>query len=346
MAWFTTQVRTICEQAWLDSHPGSNRHQMPSNPNDVITSVWDKVIPQDWTIWDGGSKKELSISILKHYYIREIGLETVGLFKFYLGMRMAEIMPYYVQLFNSQLDYDDIFNTQDKTVGRGLNRKEGESIGRTKTAKMKSDDTSQTSGTSHDEGNTDTSNQSVSKQTTTTDETFDGEEVQENTENISAESSSNASHSTDGLKKYADTPQNGLQDVIDNTYLTNVTIDNASENNTSKDTSLGETTTNGTDTKHQTRNVVTDSNGNVQDTGNKSTTNDGTTSTSGQSSHTSESGENEDTTRDKETGEKENITYRGFEGNRVQFTMEYREAIINITKMIIHDLADLFIGIL
>lgn len=44
-----------------------------------------------------------------HYWMREIGAETAGLFKLYLNRTMAEIMPYYNQLYKSaQLDFDPL----------------------------------------------------------------------------------------------------------------------------------------------------------------------------------------------------------------------------------------------
>lgn len=44
-----------------------------------------------------------------HYWMREIGAETAGLFKLYLNRTMDEIMPYYNQLYKSaQLDFDPL----------------------------------------------------------------------------------------------------------------------------------------------------------------------------------------------------------------------------------------------
>lgn len=44
----------------------------------------------------------LNNKILNHYYMREIGFETAGLFKFYLNNKLNEIMPYYNILYKKQ----------------------------------------------------------------------------------------------------------------------------------------------------------------------------------------------------------------------------------------------------
>ena len=44
--------------------------------------------------------KHLQMKILRHYYFREIGVETVGKWKFYLESRMNEIMPYYDEMYS------------------------------------------------------------------------------------------------------------------------------------------------------------------------------------------------------------------------------------------------------
>lgn len=48
-------------------------------------------------------RASLNAKIFSHYYFHEIGFETVSRFKHYLNATMNEIMPYYNQLFQSQL---------------------------------------------------------------------------------------------------------------------------------------------------------------------------------------------------------------------------------------------------
>ena len=47
-------------------------------------------------IW---SKDRLASKIVDHYYMREIGYETIGLFKHYAKVYMQEIMERYLPLF-------------------------------------------------------------------------------------------------------------------------------------------------------------------------------------------------------------------------------------------------------
>lgn len=56
-----------------------------------------------YPIYDENYRTTLNNYILNHFWFREIGLETPELFNFYLGNTLNEIMPYYNQLFKSQL---------------------------------------------------------------------------------------------------------------------------------------------------------------------------------------------------------------------------------------------------
>lgn len=64
---------------------------------------------KDYPIFDESYRETLNNKIIMHYWIREIGAETAGLFKLYLNRTMDEIMPYYNQLYKSaQLDFDPL----------------------------------------------------------------------------------------------------------------------------------------------------------------------------------------------------------------------------------------------
>lgn len=57
----------------------------------------------DYPIFDESYRAHLNDKIIEHYYFREIGLETAGLFKRLLNRKMNEIMPYYNQLYKSEM---------------------------------------------------------------------------------------------------------------------------------------------------------------------------------------------------------------------------------------------------
>lgn len=48
-------------------------------------------------------RQALNEKIIRHYYTREIGMETIGLFTWAVRRRMWEIMPLYVQVYESEL---------------------------------------------------------------------------------------------------------------------------------------------------------------------------------------------------------------------------------------------------
>lgn len=72
-----------------------------------INSIIEKARPQlfnfDYPIFDEQYRSVLETKILRHYFTQEIGFETAGLFRFYLENKMNEIMPYYNQLYKSEL---------------------------------------------------------------------------------------------------------------------------------------------------------------------------------------------------------------------------------------------------
>ena len=97
MSKYTTEVRFICE-----TYAGYNESQ--DYPIDtVIAKSREKVFNFDFPIFDENYRATLETKILKHYYTREICAETVALWKHWLCTRLNEIMPYYNQLYKSEL---------------------------------------------------------------------------------------------------------------------------------------------------------------------------------------------------------------------------------------------------
>lgn len=56
----------------------------------------------DYPIIDEKTKRRIEIAILKHYYMREIAFESVGIWKIKLNDRLNLIMPRYNALYNKQ----------------------------------------------------------------------------------------------------------------------------------------------------------------------------------------------------------------------------------------------------
>ena len=90
MSKYSTEVRFICETAaGLIESKGYN--DVESIIDKAVGSIFESDIP----FFDNDYGIKLEKKILRHYYTREIGLETVGLWKLQLNTTMKEIMPYY-----------------------------------------------------------------------------------------------------------------------------------------------------------------------------------------------------------------------------------------------------------
>jgi hypothetical protein len=68
-----------------------------------------KVFDFDYPLFDPTYKNVLESKVLDYYYFREIGLETIGQFKWFLKSKMNRIMPYYNQLYEA----NEVFKTYD-----------------------------------------------------------------------------------------------------------------------------------------------------------------------------------------------------------------------------------------
>ena len=116
MSKYTTQVRFICETcAKLTESSGFN------DIEDILNKSWNKIF-SDFPIFDEQYRAELCKKILRHYYTREICCETVGRWKLFLSDKMKNIMPYYNQLYQSELLKIQPLVSVDKSVthkGRG-----------------------------------------------------------------------------------------------------------------------------------------------------------------------------------------------------------------------------------
>ena len=74
---------------------------------DYLTPEQIKVI-EDNNLW---SKDKLARKIVDHYYMREIGQETIALWKHYVKVTMQELMEEYLPLiYSSAIQYDPLVN--------------------------------------------------------------------------------------------------------------------------------------------------------------------------------------------------------------------------------------------
>lgn len=112
MSKYTTQLRFIVENYANDSSLEIDQQ---------IEIARTKIFNFDYPIWDESYKEILESKIISHYFTREIGSETYGLFKLRLKNKLREIMPYYNQLYESATKKYDFL--KDVNITEVLNGK-------------------------------------------------------------------------------------------------------------------------------------------------------------------------------------------------------------------------------
>lgn len=345
MSKYTTEVRFICETgAGLTESKGFN------SISDIIETAAPKVFNFDFPMFDEAYRLPLEIKILRHYYTREICEETVGLWKLRLQDRLNMIMPYYNQLYKSELiEFNPLYDVDVTRDHKRDNEGESNSTGTGET-------TTTGNGSRNRTQVVDTDTKTVVDTDTKT--VVDTDTTNKNTSNGTASGTidttmSGKSHEDDARwDLYSDTPQGGIDvitndsdSVIHNTYLTNARrITDTKDGTTSeigKETSSNTNTVtdngSGTVDTTETGKVDTTQTGEIDTTvtDNESATNTGTsnTTTSGKNTMTSTEDYLEHV-----KGKQGGLTYS-------KMLAEFRETFLNIDKMIINDLSDLFFGL-
>jgi len=125
MSKYTIKVKTICDLYGRDTVESYFKNYCVY---DYLTKDEVNVINSRGT-W---SKDKLARKIVNHYYMREIGFETIGLFKLYAENMMNEIMEEYLPLiYSSSIKYDPLVNVDyTETYSRQIDdtgHSEGES---------------------------------------------------------------------------------------------------------------------------------------------------------------------------------------------------------------------------
>lgn len=105
MSKYTTEVRFI-----LETYAGLTESEGNDSVNNIITAGLPKLFNFDFPIFDEAYREVLERKIVRHYYTREIGYETVGRWKLALENKLNEIMPYYNKLYRSELlDFNPLY---------------------------------------------------------------------------------------------------------------------------------------------------------------------------------------------------------------------------------------------
>lgn len=240
MSKYTTQVRYICETA-----SGLSESEGQASVNKIISAAIPSVFDFDFPIFDEVYRNVIETKILKHYYTREIGLETVGLWKLKMDTKLNEIMPYYNQLYKSELlDFNPFY---DVDLTRDHNLKREETTKQDATEKG----TTEKTGNVNDNTHAETSDNQNSESTT---------DIQNTTGSTSKEQ---LGASKTHYDKYSDTPQGSLQNVQNDTYLTNARMINDTDNQTGETTVSGNDTSKGTTTANSSTDGTNDTERNI-----------------------------------------------------------------------------------
>lgn len=306
-----------------------------SAPNQSISKRIEESLPHifdfDFPIYDESHRAEIEKKIIMHYFMREIGLETVALWKLYLEERLNLEMPYYNNLYAIEANkYDYLINIDEHISATGEVMSHGEtdsdtSDTTTKTGTNDTDTTGEDNREIKDSGE-DILSKGIDENTTRTDSSNGSSSVVEE-----------GNVNSNGTIINSDFPQATFNKSVDyasgSQQSQNDTVSTNSTNNTTTATGEVSETRTGTDTDTTTYGKVTNDNlkHNSHSTGrlNESVVGIG----------------NNHGTDSRNTNSLDNTYSVGTRGSKTQLMLEYRESIINIDKMVVNMLSDLFMGV-
>lgn len=116
MSRYTTQLRYPIEQHLNDLSY--------SHTEDNWKYCYELLGLNDYPIFDETYRETLNNKIIRHYYMREIGFETIGLFKWNIRSRMFEIMPYWNAMYKAQNALDNPLQSIDMNYSEEWTRDE------------------------------------------------------------------------------------------------------------------------------------------------------------------------------------------------------------------------------
>ena len=222
MSKYTTEVRFICE-----NYAGLNESEGYNSISDIIANSRQKVFDFSYPIFDENYRSVLETKILKHFYLREICAETVGVWKHFLDVKMNEIMPYYNKLYSSELiEFNPLYDV-DLTTDYNKDAKGTGTIGN------EFEENSTLNRTINDD-------EDISRSKS---ETINSEKETSDT--------TTSANKNDHWDMYSDTPQGGLTGVRSEEYLTNarhITDDTTGSTQTTTGTAEEERTLTGSET--------------------------------------------------------------------------------------------------
>ena len=176
----------------LFNHPYDNT-KVTVELREIVESgvnIWDFDYPHFYT---GDEKTAFEKKVIDHYYFRQIGQETVGRWLHYFRSRMREIMPYYIQLYDTVKIMEELPNPFDNVdvTETTIEERTGTTTGETETTA-----TSNTENTGTSTGNDKTT----------------------------------AAHTEEHTRKFSNTPQGSISNL--DSYLTEANVETADDSDT------------------------------------------------------------------------------------------------------------------
>lgn len=251
MSKYTTEVRFICETA-----AGYDESKGFDDVESILTAAAPVVFNFNFPIFDESYRLPLERKILRHYYTREIGEESVGLWKLRLDDKLNMIMPYYNKLYESELinfnpmwDVDlhsehegssDTANTNDRTENGSFSKEYDRNDDETSSRVYNRNDSRVSNEDRSDRENVTNNKESEENNEIVRNGASSNTQTREGTN----KSTTNGRKGNDEWNLYSDTPQGGIQgiqrasdgestvydsggnvigtaDVAENAYLTN-----------------------------------------------------------------------------------------------------------------------------
>lgn len=306
MSEYTTEIRWIVEK-----ESGIESGNI-TDINNAIRIAAPKIFNFDFPIFDEAYRLPLETKILRHYYTREISEETVALWKLRLQDSLCMIMPYYNQLYKSELlqfnplydvdvtthrDIENNGNTESKEGRTGTYNKNvsGNDTrdGHNETEQWKKNDGENKNTDEFGETNNRTLNENIWRENNSNGKQRD--ETRNNDKTVTdATTKTDDTVTTENIGKkwdlYSDTPQGGINgieheedngdgngsttNVGDNYYLTNARKITNNENDTVVTDGLSHSVGTQTDTKSGTNIMENEAHSNDHDATNSTIKNE------------------------------------------------------------------------
>lgn len=258
MSKYTTEVRYICENA-----AGYKESKGFADVDKIIEDSITSIFSFDFPIFDDSYRNVLCTKILRHYYTREIGFETVGLWKLKLQTKLGEVMPYFNQLYKSELlKFNPLYDVDLNTthVGDKSGENSNSSLNNKTLENLKEANRNGLSSSNNERsenGSVDRTSDSIEEDKRNVNSTSEGSTASvgsgKNEKTVTSNESGNSDktdvkannfmESESGIKYdlYSDTPQGALTDVDQEEYLTNARkiTDSNSKTGKNDDTNIG-----------------------------------------------------------------------------------------------------------